>query len=153
MDPLSVTSGIFGAVAFALQLAKTAYQVKRVIEEVKSAPREAKELIGRLVILETACQAIGLHLKRRETQLGNSSPAFPDIISTALAQCLVRIQDLQQTVSSSSPGDSAVGTPRFKIGIASRLRLILRKEKIDSLIQEIDRIISLLQFVIQVDKW
>lgn len=153
MDPLSVTSGVVGIVAFALQLAKTASKVKKAVEEIKSAPREARELIERLVMLETACQLIGFHLERRETLPGHSSSAFPDIISKALVQCLVRIQDLEQVLSSSSTGDPVSGTPRFKFDAASRLRLVLRKEKISSLIQEIDRVISLLQFVIQVDMW
>lgn len=153
MDPLSVTSGIVGIVAFALQLAKTAGKVKQAVEEFKSAPKEARELIERLVMLETTCQLIGFHLERRETLPGHSSSASPDIMSKARVQCLVRIQDLEQLLSSSSPGDSVSGTPRLKFDTASRLRLVLRKEKIGSLIQEIDRVISLLQFMIQVDMW
>lgn len=112
-----------------------------------------RELIERLVLLETTCQLIGFHLERRETLPGHSSSTSPEIISKALAQCLIRIQDLEQIVSSSNPGDSVAGTPRLKFDTASRLRLVLRKERISSLIQEIDRVISLLQFVIQVDMW
>lgn len=153
MDPLSVTSGVVGIVAFALQLAKTAAKVKKAVEEVKSAPKEAKELIERLVMLETTCQLVGFHLERREMLPGHSSSTSPDIISKALAQCLVRIQDLEQMVSSSIPGDSVSGTPRVKFDTTSRLRLVLRKEKISSLIREIEHVISLLQFVIQVDMW
>lgn len=153
MDPLSVTSGIVGIVAFALQLAKTASQVKKAVEDVKSAPKVARELIERLVMLETACQLIGFHLERRDTLPGHPSSASLDIISKALAQCLVRIQDLEQVIPSSGPADSAAGTPLPKFDTASRLRLVLRREKISSLIQEIDRVISLLQFVIQVDMW
>lgn len=153
MDPLSLTSGIVGTVAFALQLAKTASQVKKAVEEVKSAPKEASELIERLVILETTCQLIGFHLERRETLSGHSSSVSPDIILKILAQCLVRIQDLEQIVSSSIPGDSVAGTPRFKSDTASRLRFVLRKNKITFLILEIDRVVSLLKFMIQVDMW
>lgn len=153
MDPLSVTSGIVGIVAFALQLAKTASKVKRAVEEVKSAPKVARELIERLVMLETACQLIGFHLERRETLPGYHSSAYPDIISDTLAQCLTRIEDLERVISSSSTGDSVVGMPGLKLDTASRLRLLLRKDKISSLVQEIDRVISLLQFVIQVDMW
>lgn len=148
-----MTSGIVGIVAFALQLGKTACKIKKAVEELKSAPKEARELIERLVLLETTCQLIGFHLERRETLPGHSSSTSPEITSKALAQCLIRIQDLEQIVSSSNPGDSVAGTPRLKFDTASRLRLVLRKERINSLIQEIDRIISLLQFVIQVDMW
>lgn len=148
-----MTSGVVGIVAFAVQLAKTAAKVKRAVEEVKSAPREARELIERLVMLETTCQLISFHLERRETLPGRSLSASRDIISKALAQCLVRIQDLEQVLSSSSTGDPISGTPQLKFDTASRLRLVLRKEKITSLIQKIDRVISLLQFVIQVDMW
>lgn len=148
-----MTSGVVGIVAFALQLAKAASKVKRAVEEVKSAPKEARELIERLVMLETTCQLIGFHLERRETLPGPSLSASPDVISKALAQCLVRIQDLEMLVLSSSSSDSLSGTPRSKFDTASRLRLVLRKDKIGSLVQEIDRVISLLQFVIQVDMW
>lgn len=153
MDPLSVTSGVVGIVAFALQLAKTASKVKKAVEEIKSAPREARELIERLVMLETACQLIGFHLERRETLPGHSSSAFPDIISKALAQCSARIEDLEKILSSSSSSNSPAGTPLSKFDTASRLRLVLRKDRISSLVHEIDRVISLLQFVIQVDMW
>lgn len=139
--------------AFALQLAKTASKMKRAIEEVKSAPNVARELIEKLVMLETACQLIGFHLERRETLPGHHSSASPDIISNALAQCLSRIEDLEQLVSPSSPSNSVTGTPGPRFDTASRLRLVLRKDRIRSLVQDIDRVISLLQFVIQVDMW
>lgn len=148
-----MTSSVVGIIAFALQLAKAASKVKRAVEEIKSAPKEAEELIERLLILETTCQLIGSHLERRETLPGHSLSASPDIISKALAQCLVRMQDLEKIVSSSSLNESLAGTTRSKFDTASRLRLILRKDRIGSLVQEIDRVISLMQFVIQVDMW
>jgi len=153
MDPLSVTSGVVGIVAFAFQLAKTASKVKSAIEEVKSAPKEARELIERLVMLETACQLVGLHLERRQTLASNSLSPSLDIISKALAQCLPKVQELEQMLSKMSSSDGPARTSRPKFDTVSRLRLVLRKDKISSLVQEIDRVISLLQFVIQVDMW
>ena len=153
MDPLSVTSGIVGIVAFTLQLAKTASKVKTAVEEIKSAPKEASDLIERLAMLETACELIGFHLQRRETLQDHPSPASLTIISKALAQCLARVQGLEQILSALSSSDALPRTPRPKFDTISRLRLVLCKDKISSLVQEIDRVISLLQFVIQVDMW
>lgn len=76
-----------------------------------------------------------------------------DIISRALAQCLVKIQNLEQMLSTSSPSDALAPAPPSKFNIVSRLRLVLHKDKISSLVKEIDSVISLLQFVIHVDMW
>lgn len=153
MDPLSITSGVVGIVAFAFQLAKTASKVKNAVEEIKSAPKEARELIERLTMWETSCRLIGFHLERRENLLNSSSPTSLDIISRALAQYLAKAQDLEQMLSILSASNGLNQTSQSKFGAGSRLRLILRKDKIISLVQEIDRVISLLQFVIQVDMW
>lgn len=148
-----MTSGIVGVMAFAFQMAKMASIVKRAVEEVKSAPRKATELIEKLEMLETACHLIGFHLERRETLSDHSSTASMDTISKAHAQCLVKIQNLEQELSTLSPSDSLTPLPPSKVGTASRLRLVLHKDKISSLVKEIDCVISLLQFVIQVDTW
>lgn len=138
---------------FAFQMAKTASVVKRAVEEVKSAPREATELIERLVKLETACHLIGPHLERRKALPDHYSTASMDIISRSLAQCLVKIQNLEQVLSTLSPSDTMAPAPPSRFDIGSRLRLVLHKNKIGSLVKEIDRVISLLQFAIQVDMW
>lgn len=153
MDPLSVTSGIVGIVAFALQLAKTASKVKKAVEDIKSAPNEAKELIERLVMLETACELIGFHLQRRETLPDYSGSASLDIISKALAPLPARIQELEQMLLSLSSSNALARTPRSKFDTISRVRLVLHKDKLSSLIREIDRVTSLLHFAIQVDMW
>lgn len=152
MDPLSVTSGIVGIVAFAFQMAKTASKVKRAVEEVRSAPKEARKLVERLVMLETACQLIGFHLERRETLPTPASPT-KDILSKALGQFLVRARELEQILLDLGACNGLNQTPWPKFGTVSRMRLVLRKDKISFLVQEIDRVISLLQLVIQVDMW
>lgn len=152
MDPLSVTSGVVGIVAFAFQFAKTASKVKRAMEEVRSAPKEARELIERLAMLETACQLIGFHLERRKTLPTPASPAL-DILSVALGQFLAKARELEQILSDLSACTGLNQTPWSKFGTVSRVRIVLRKDKISFLVREIDRVISLLQFVIQVDMW
>lgn len=152
MDPLSVTSGVVGIVAFAFQLAKTASKVKRAMEEVRSAPKEARELIERLAMLETTCELIGFHLERRDTLPNPASPTL-DILSKALGQFLAKAQELEQILLDLSACNELNQTPWPKFGTVSRVRLVLRKDKIIFLVQEIDRVISLLQFVIQVDIW
>lgn len=148
-----MTSGIVGVMAFAFQMAKTASIVKRAVEEVKSAPQKATELIERLATLETACHLIGLHLERRETLSDHSSTASMDTISKALARCLVKVQNLEQVLSTLRPSDALTPVPPSKFDTVSRLRLVLHKDKISSLVKEIDCVLSLLQFVIQVDTW
>lgn len=148
-----MTSGIVGVMSFAFQMAKTASIVKRAVEEVKSAPRKATELIERLEMLETACHLIGFHLERRETLSDRCSTAPMDTISNALGQCLARVQNLEQVLSTLNPSDELTPMPPSKVGTISRLRLVLHKDKISSLVKEIDCVISLLQFVIQVDMW
>lgn len=155
MDPLSVTSGIVGIVAFAFQLAKTASKVRKAVEEIKSAPKEARDLIDRLIMLETACQIVTAHLDRRKALANQSLPPSLDIISRALAQLLAKAQELEQMLSSFSSSSRSTSTLRHKLDTAgaSRVRLVLRKDKINSLVQEIDRVTSQLQFLIQVDMW
>lgn len=153
MDPLSVTSGVVGIVAFAFQLAKTASKVKKAVEVIKFALKEARELIERLAMLEAACQLIGFHLEQRESLQKTSSPPSLNIISQALAQFLAKAQVLEQMLSALSASDGLNQIPQSKFGTVSRLRLVLGKDKISSMVQEIDRVISLLQFMIQVDMW
>ncbi|KAG8161627.1 hypothetical protein KVR01_008614 [Diaporthe batatas] len=144
MDPLSVTSAVVGIVGFFFQLAKTASKVKTAVEEVKSAPKEARKLVERLTKLQTLGLLIGGHLERRASMPNCSSSPSLDILSTSLAQCLAKTQELEQILSK-------LLIPQSKFSTSSRLRLVLRKEKLNSLVQEINSAISDLELFILVD--
>lgn len=154
-----MTSGIVGIIAFAFQLAKTASKVRAAVDDIKSAPREARDLIERLMMLETTCQLISVHLEQRKALPNHSlSPSF-DIISKALIQFATKAQELEQMLStlilSLNSSNGSTWKIRGKSGAAcvSHLRLVLRENKIKGLLKEVERAISLLQFVIQVDMW
>lgn len=151
MDPLSVTSGIVGIVAFTIQMLKMASTMKDAMEHFKSGPKEARDLLERLNTLETVCELISVHSERKENPPGVSSPASLDIISKALSQCRTRMEDLAMMLSSMGIGPSQARHRNSTSETTSRLRLLLRKDKIRLMVQEIDQVISLLHFVVTVD--
>lgn len=153
MDPLSITSGIVGIVAFTLQMAKMASSVREAVEHFKCAPKEATELVERLTMLETACELIRFHLERRHTLPEYSFPASLGIITKALAQCHTRMESLAKMMSSLNLSSSHERLLFPTSDTVARLRLVLRKDRTKSMIADIDHVISLLQFIINVDMW
>ncbi|POS79576.1 hypothetical protein DHEL01_v202022 [Diaporthe helianthi] len=153
MDPLSMTSGVVGIVAFAFQLAKTASKVRTAMEEMNSAPRDAKDLIERLKMLETACELISAHLEGRKALPNYSlSPSF-GLITKAMTQFLGKAEELEQMLANLTSSNGSTGSLRARLDAAgvSRLRFVLRKDKINNMVQDIDRVMLLLQFVMQAD--
>ncbi|KAK2605471.1 hypothetical protein N8I77_008305 [Diaporthe amygdali] len=134
-----------------MSMAKMASSVREAVEHFKSAPKEAIELVERLNMLETACELIRFHLERRHTLPECSSPASLGIITKALAQCHTRMESLAKMMSSLSLGSSHERPRVSTSDTVARLRLVLRKDRMRSMTADIDHIISLLQFIINVD--
>lgn len=153
MDPLSVSSGVVGLVAFAMQMAKVVSQAKQAVEQFKSAPREMTELHEKLSLLETVCKLVEIKAANRPGPPGDSSSASLGAISTALLQCQRKMEGLGRTLCTSGLKTSQAGAPLSKSEALSRLRFVLRRDKVKSMVQDVDHVISQLQFVINVDMW
>lgn len=160
MDPLSVSSGIVGLLAFAVEMAKMASAAKKAVEQFKNAPKEVDELADKLALLETACKMVEINLEVRQGIPGattaataaSKSPASFTVISTALTQCHKKMQGLRQALvhfgmMNGSDGQRSTGS-KF-----SRVRFVLGREKVKSLVQDVGDAITLLQFVINIDIW
>lgn len=163
MDPLSISSGIAGLLSFAAGLAELSVKLKHAVDQFKSAPSQIEELGQKLEILETVCNLIEPILRKRQKQLtifaSNADQEFIAVVSTALAQCHMKMEALEQTLATvrvvSGPTISAKETrkSRLQAEIKSRVRFVYKTDRIRSMAQQVDEIISLLHFVINVDMW
>ncbi|KUI64875.1 hypothetical protein VM1G_00319 [Cytospora mali] len=153
MDPLSVSSGVVGLLAFAMQMATVATQVKQVVDQFKSAPKEIEELLQRLTLLQTMCELVKVKVAGVPGYTGGSSSGSLDAISTALLQCQSKMEDLSRTLSATGLNPSQARIPLSKSEAFSRLRFVLRREKVKSMVQDVDHVISLLHLVLTMDTW
>ncbi|KUI56991.1 hypothetical protein VP1G_04245 [Cytospora mali] len=153
MDPLSVSSGVVGLLAFAMQMATVATQVKQAVDQFKSAPKEINELLQRLTLLQTMCELVRVKMAGVSGNTGGSSSVSLDVISTALLQCQSKMGDLSRTLSATGLNSSQTRTPLSKSEAFSRLRFVLRREKVKSMVQDVDHVISLLHIVLTMDTW
>lgn len=148
-----MSSGVVGLVAFAMEMAKVASQVKKAVEQFKSAPKELSELLEKLVLLETVCKLVEFTVATRPELPGGSPPPSQGAISTALLQCQSKMEGLKATLSATGLNSSQASAPMSKTEALSRLRFVIRRDKVKLMVQEVDQIISLLQFVINVETW
>ncbi|ROW12760.1 hypothetical protein VMCG_00085 [Cytospora schulzeri] len=153
MDPLSVSSGVVGLLAFTIQMAKVATQVQQAVELFKSAPKEMTDLLQRLSLLQTMCKLVEMKVARTPDQSGGSPSESLGAISIALLQCQGKMEDLSQTLYATGLCSSQARTPLSKSEALSRLRFVLRREKVKSMVQDVDNVISLLHIVLTMDMW
>ena len=153
MDPLSVSSGVVGIVAFAVQMAEVASQIRQAVKLFRSAPKEMTELLERLAFLETVCELVKTRIASRPELPGTSPSASLGAISTALLQCQHKMEGLSRTLSAIGLDSSQSKPPLSKSEALSRLRFVLRRDKVKSMVQDVDHVISHLQFAINVDMW
>lgn len=163
MDPLSISSGITGLLSFAAGLADLSVKLKHAIDQFKSAPSQVMELGQKLGILETVCNLIEPLLRKRQQQLANlpsdADQEFLAVVLTALAQCHSKMEALEQTLATvrvvSSPTIPAgeMRSSKFQAEVKSRIRFVFKADRIRSMAQQVDEIISLLHFVINLDMW
>lgn len=154
MDPLSVSSGVVGLLAFAMQMAKVATQVKQAVELFKSAPSEMTDLLQRLTLLQTMCKLVEVKVAGSPNhQPGGSSSASLDAISTALLQCQSKMEELSRTLSATGLTSLQDRTSLSRSEALSRLRFVLRRDKVKSMVQDVEQVITLLKLVLTVDTW
>lgn len=156
MDPLSLGFGIAGLLPLAIEVAKLASNTKKVVESYKSASKEARELVERLAWLEVFCNIIEHNLANRQNRqnLPNSPDhVVLDTMSAALADCRIKMGSLDQVVTDF--GTDIGGTRRklSRIEIFSRIRFLLRKDKVKDIVLGLDNTISLLQLMINTETW
>ncbi|ROW17651.1 hypothetical protein VPNG_00605 [Cytospora leucostoma] len=72
-------------------------------------------------------------------------------MSTALLQCLRKIEALSHLLSATGLDSSQTRSPLSKSETFSRLRFVLRRNKVKSMVQYVDHAISLLHFVMNDD--
>lgn len=154
MDPLSASSGVVGLLAFAMQMVKVATQVKQAVELFKSAPSEMTDLLQRLTLLQTMCKLVEVKVAGSpDHQPGDSSSASLDAISTALLQCQGKMEELSRTLSATGLTSSQAKTSLSRSEALSRLRFVLRRDKVKSMVQDVDHVTQLLHLVLTVDTW
>lgn len=86
-------------------------------------------------------------------QPGGSSSASLGAISTALLQCQDKMEELGRTLSATGLNSSQARTPLSKSEAFSRLRFVLRRDKVKSMVQDVEHVISLLHIVLTMDTW
>lgn len=149
-----MSSGVVGLLAFAMQMAKVATQVKQAVELFKSAPSEMTDLLQRLTLLQTMCKLVEVKVAGSpDHQPGGSSSASLGAISTALLQCQDKMEELSRTLSATGLTSSQTKTPLSRSEAFSRLRFVLRRDKVKSMVQDVDHVISRLHIVLTVDTW
>lgn len=148
-----MSSGVVGLLAFTIQMAKVAAQVQQAVELFKSAPKEMTDLLQRLTLLQTMCRLVEVKVAGAPDQPGGSSSASTATISTALLQCQAKMDDLSRTLAATGLNPSQDRTSLSKSEAFSRLRFVLRREKVKSMVQAVDHVISLLHIVLTVDMW
>lgn len=148
-----MSSGVVGLLAFTIQMAKVAAQVEQAVKLFKSAPKEMTDLLQSLTLLQTMCRLVEVKVAGAPDQPGCSSSASLGAISTALLQCQTKMDDLSRTLAATGLNPSQHRTSLSKSEALSRLRFVLRREKVKSMVQDVDRVISLLHVVLTVDTW
>lgn len=155
MDPLSASSGFVGLLAFALEIAKMARAARMAIERFKSAPRETKELVDRLAVLETVCHVVEAKLAAGGRRLGD---AFTPLargslaaLSTALARCELSVKRIGLALDKCRPVVS--GGRRSVSSIVSRARFVLSREKTRALVRDVEDATGILHLVLSMDTW
>lgn len=154
MDPLSITSGVVGILAFAIQMAQMASKVKDAMAQFRTASAEADELFQRLAMLDTVCALVQQNLTRRHASSEAIPPSMLTAVSGALLQCHKKMEGLDKTLSAmSSTKPSKVRSWSSKSEALSRARFVFSRDKIRSMVQDVGDAMSLLQFIINVDMW
>ncbi|KAK7737790.1 hypothetical protein SLS53_006410 [Cytospora paraplurivora] len=153
MDPFTLSTGVVGILGFVMQMAKAASQAKQAVEKFKSASKEVTGLLERLVVLETVCKLVEVAVAARPRDSSGPSSASPGAMSTALLQCLRKMEALGHLLSATGLDSSQTRSPLSKSEAFSRLRFVLHRDKVKSMVQDVDHAISLLQFIINVDIW
>lgn len=153
MDPFTLSTGVVGILGFAMQMAKAASQAREAVEKFRSASKEVAELLERLAVLETVCKLVEVAAAAIPRQSGGPSSASLGAMSTALLQCLEKMEALGRLLAATGLDSSRARSPLSRSEAFSRLRFVLHREKVRSMVQDVDHAISLLQFVINVDTW
>lgn len=152
-----MSSGVVGLLSFAIQIAKVAAQVRQAVELFRTAPEEMNDLLQRLALLQTMCKLIEAKVAGAPGQLledGPASSASLGAISAALSQCQSKMEHLSRTLAATGLSSSrARASPLSRSEALSRLRLVLRKGKVSSMVQDVDHVISLLHVMLTVDTW
>ncbi|KAI1119845.1 ankyrin [Nemania abortiva] len=140
MEPLSNIASIFAVISLALQLAQSAFDVKRFLDTIENAPAEVARLKGvvtQLHLIAHSTTTLLEHQKRlrkQESQVSNS-------IYDSLKMCqgkLDLIQDVLQIAKKVNHGQSSVSRNWAQI------RLACKKEKIDEFERQLEQAISVL---------
>lgn len=138
-------------------------KLKRAVDQFKSAPSQIEELSQKLGILETVCYLVDSILRKRQQQISNLGPdAGQEItlaISAALTQCYLKMEALERTLATVRVISDPMGPmketrrSRMQAEIKSRVRFVYKTDRIRSMIQQVDEVVSTLHLVINLDIW
>ncbi|GAW23124.1 hypothetical protein ANO14919_126740 [Xylariales sp. No.14919] len=140
MDPFSGVASTFAVFSLALQLAQSAFDVKRFLDTVQNAPREIKRLRDLVIQLHLVAQTVTA-LLRQQSSLRSQDPQVSNNVHDSLKACqekLDLIRDVFQIAEKVNKKKNTI------IRNWAQLRLASKKETIEEFERQLEQAISLL---------
>lgn len=150
MDPLAISSGVVGFIAFTVQVAKLVSKTKSAVQQFKSATAEVQDLVDKLVVIETVCMMVEANLGMRQQSLDASPLPLLRPISAGLERCHDKLEGLDRVLS---PFMDALKAPSRKRQTLLRIQFFFGRDEIQRLVNGVGEAVAFLQFVMTADTW